>query len=126
MTLYYIIVVVGLIVAAINFVLGWAHREKPVSALVRFAAGLVGVALAVGVIVTKLIMNMHLQTSIAGIEPVYVIFIGAGIFIGATLMLPSYVERGSAPATTPSLQERAVRPVNATVRLQKNTDEWVN
>jgi hypothetical protein len=125
-TLYYIIVVVGLIVAAINFTLGWAHREKPVSVLVRFTAGLVGVAMAVGVIVTKLVMNMHLQTSIAGIQPVYVIFIGAGIFIGATLMLPSYVERNGAPEPAPSMQERAVRPVNATIRLQKNSDEWVN
>jgi hypothetical protein len=125
-TLYYIIVVVGLIVAAINFVLGWAHREKPIHTLVRFAAGLVGVALAVGVIITKLVMNMHLQTAIAGVQPVYVIFIGAGIFIGATLMLPSYIEHNDEPEAGPSLQERAVRPVNATVRLQKNTDEWVN
>jgi hypothetical protein len=125
-TLYYVIVVVGLIVAAVNFVLGWAHREKLVHTLVRFAAGLVGVALAVGVIVTKLVMNMHLQTGIAGIQPVYVIFIGAGIFIGATLMLPSYIEHNDAPEAGPSLQERAVRPVNATVRLKKNTDEWVN
>jgi hypothetical protein len=125
-TLYYIIVVVGLIVAAINFTLGWAHREQAVNALVRFAAGLVSVVLAVGVIVTKLVMNMHLQTAIAGIQPVYVIFIGAGIFIGATLMLPSYIERNGEPAASPSLQERAVRPVNATVRLQKNSDEWVN
>ena len=126
MALYYIIVIVGLAVAAINFVLGWAHRDKPISVLVRFTAGLVGVALAVSVIVTKLIMNMHLQTDIAGMKPAYVIFIAAGIFIGATLMLPSYVERGAAPESVPSLQERAVRPVNATVRLQKNSDEWVN
>jgi quinol-cytochrome oxidoreductase complex cytochrome b subunit len=125
-TLYYIIVVVGLIVAAINFALGWAHRQKAVNALVRFAAGLIGVVLAVGVIVTKLIMNMHLQTAIAGVQPVYVIFIGAGIFIGATLMLPAYIEQNGAAEAHPSLQERAVRPVNATVRLQKNSDEWVN
>lgn len=126
MTLYYIIVVVGLLVAAINFALGWAHREQAINAVVRFAAGLIGVVLAVGVIVTKLVMNMHLQTEIAGIQPVYVIFIGAGIFIGATLMLPSYIEKNGAPEAGPSLQERAVRPANATIRLQKNTDEWVN
>jgi hypothetical protein len=78
------------------------------------------------VIVTKLIMNIHLRTTIVGIAPGYFIFIASGIFIGATLMLPSYIEQSSGQEQGPSLQQRAARPVNATIRLQKNSDEWVN
>ncbi|HEV7126868.1 MAG TPA: hypothetical protein VGN32_05435 [Ktedonobacterales bacterium] len=129
MSFWYILIAVGTLAAIINLSLGWAHRDRPVHALVRGAAGLVSLGLAIGVVVTKLILNLHLPTSMEGPRSNQFVFIAAGLFIGAALMLPSYIDRidrQDGEATGPSLQERAARPVNATVRMQKNSDEWVN
>lgn len=126
MTFYYIIMVVGVLAAIINFTLGWAHREKMTTALVRFAAGVVSLIPPVGFVITKLILQVHLPAGFNGPSAQQYVFIVAGLFIGATLMLPAYIERGGAAVQPPTIQERAARPVNATIRLQKNTDEWVN
>jgi hypothetical protein len=44
------------------------------------------------------------------------------------LLLPSYVGRDEAPGSPRvTLQQRAARPANATIRLRDaKTDEWVN
>lgn len=125
MAFWYILIAVGTLAAIINLSLGWARRERPLHALVRVAAGLVSLGLAVGVIVTKLILNVHLPASMEGPRANEYVFIAAGLFVAAALMLPSYVDRRDGEATGPSLQQRAARPVNATVRLQKNSDEWI-
>jgi hypothetical protein len=126
MTFYYIITAVGTLAAIINFSLGWAHRDKMLQAVVRFTAGVVSLIPPVGFIIAKLILNQHLPPFINGPRAPQFVFIAAGLFIGGTLMLPAYIERGSAEAEAPSIQERAARPANATVRLQKTLDEWVN
>lgn len=95
-------------------------------ALVRFAAGVVSLLTAVGVVVTKFALHMHLPAAIEGPGANKFVFIVAGLFIGATLMLPAYVERSGGEAEGVTIQQRAARPANATVRLQRNTDEWVN
>jgi hypothetical protein len=124
---WYLIAAIGIVAALVNFALGAAHRAHPLHALVRWVAGVVSLVPVVGVF-AKLALNLH---PLAGLEtqftdvPKYV-FIVAGLFIGATLMLPAYVERSGAPAEAPTLQERAARPANATVRLEKGADEWVN
>jgi len=123
---WYLLIAIGTLAAIINFSLGWAHRARLTGALVRFAAGLISLALAVGVIVTKLVLNLHLPAAMDLLRVNRYGFIAAGLFIGATLMLPSYVDRPPSETTTPTLQQRAARPINATVRLQKNSDEWVN
>jgi hypothetical protein len=122
---WYLLITIGTLAAIINFTLGWVHRARLAGTLVRFAAGIISLALVAGVIVTKLVLDVHLP---AGMELLRVNrygFIAAGLFIGATLMLPSYVDRPSGETTAPTLQERAARPVNATVRMQ-NSDEWMN
>jgi hypothetical protein len=127
MTLYYIISAVGVIVAIINFSLGWAHRQQMLHAFVRFAAGIVSLVPPVGFVIVKLILNQHLPQVINGPRTPQLVFIAAGLFIGGTLMLPAYIERGSGGENEPpSIQERAARPVNATVRLPNTLDEWVN
>lgn len=126
MAFWYLLIAIGTLTAIINFGLGWAHRERLAGALVRFAAGIISLALVVGVVITKLILDIHLP---AGMELLRVNrygFIAAGLFIGATLMLPSYVDRQTGEANAPTMQQRAARPANATVRTQKNSDEWVN
>ena len=125
MAFWYILIVVGTLAAIVNLSLGWAHRDRPLHALVRFGAGLVSLGLAVGVIVTKLIMNLHLPAAMEGPRSNEYVFIAAGLFVGAALMLPSYIDRQNGEATGPSLQQRAARPVTGTVRLQKNSDEWI-
>jgi hypothetical protein len=126
MTFYYIITAVGVLAAIINFTLGWAHRDKVLQAAVRFAAGVVSLVPPVGFVVVKLILNQHLPAAINGPRAPQFVFLAAGIFIGGTLMLPAYIERGSGETEAPSIQERAARPANATVRLQQTLDEWVN
>jgi hypothetical protein len=124
-TIYYIIGAVGGLVAIINFALGWAHRGQPAHALVRFAAGVVSLVPSIGFVITKLILQVHLPTVMQSPDSPRYVFIAAGLLIGATLMLPAYIERsGTEPG--PTLQERAARPANATIRLKKNSDEWVN
>ncbi|HEV2239380.1 MAG TPA: hypothetical protein VGR57_22180 [Ktedonobacterales bacterium] len=126
MTFYYIITAVGVLAAIINFTLGWAHRQKVLQAAVRLAAGVVSLVPPVGFVVVKLILNQHLPSFINGPRTPQFVFIAAGMFIGGTLMLPAYIERGSGEDEAPTIQERAARPVNATVRLQQTLDEWVN
>ncbi|HEY7982534.1 MAG TPA: hypothetical protein VID73_00115 [Ktedonobacterales bacterium] len=126
MTFYYIITAVGVLAAIINFTLGWAHRDKLLQAAVRFAAGVVSLVPPVGFVIVKLILNQHLPQAINGPRAPQLVFIAAGLFIGGTLMLPAYIERGSGEAEAPTIQERAARPANATVRLQQTLDEWVN
>lgn len=123
--IWYITIAIGALAAIINFSLGWAHRGRPLHALVRFAAGIVSLGLAVGVVVTKLILNLHLPRALEGPGANEYVFIAAGLFIGGTLMLPAYIERSGAESQAPSLQQRAARPANATIRLQKNSDEWL-
>jgi cytochrome c biogenesis protein CcdA len=85
-------------------------------------AGLVSLAVCVGIILGKTFRLTH---------PVLQwqeVVIGFGVFIFAVLLLPSYVGRDSGEETQRlTLQQRAARPANATVRLRNSrTDEWVN
>jgi hypothetical protein len=123
---WYAILALGTLAAIINFSLGWAHRARPVHALVRFAAGVVSLVPPIGILVSKLMLHLHLPLALQGPNEYQYIFIATGLFIGGTLMLPAYVERSGDHSPGVSLQQRAARPANATIRLQKNTDEWVN
>lgn len=126
MAFWYLLIAIGTLAAIINFGLGWVHRGRLAGALVRFSAGIISLALVVGVIITKLVLDVHLPVGMEALRVNRYGFIAAGLFIGATLMLPSYVDRQSGETASPTLQERAARPANATIRTQKNSDEWVN
>lgn len=121
---WYIIIAFGLLAVVINGVLALSRRDRPMVALVRGAAGVVSLVAVTGVIVVKA-GRIHAHPKFQPSE----IFIAAGVFIFAVLFLPTYFERkvqGEAEAK-PTLQQRAARPVNATVRLrEKSADEWVN
>lgn len=122
---WYIIIAFGLLAVVINGVLAVSRRGQPMVALVRGAAGFVSLIAVTGVIVVKA-GRIHAHPKFQPSE----IFIAAGVFIFAVLFLPTYFERtfqGEAAQTKPTIQERAARPVNATVRLrEKGSDEWVN
>ena len=123
MTLFwYIIVALGCIAAVINFSIAASRRKQPVVAGVRLLAGLVSLAVSIGIIVGKAFRLAH---------PVLQwqeVIIGFGVFIFAVLLLPSYVGKdGSEVGNRVTLQQRAARPANATVRLRDaHSDEWVN
>lgn len=122
---WYIIIAFGLLAVIINGVFAVSRRKQPMVALVRGLAGVVSLAAVIGVIVVK-VGRIHSHPKFQPSE----IFIAAGVFIFAVLFLPTYVERnapGQAEAK-PTLQQRAARPANATVRLRDSgaTDEWVN
>jgi hypothetical protein len=122
-TFWIIIVVVAIIVATINFAIAAARRKSLVVALVRGLAGLLSLLLAVGIIVGKAIVIAHPFLAQQDV------FIGFGVFVFAVLWLPSYVERSRGIKPDVTIQERAARPANATVRLRDikpSTDEWVN
>jgi hypothetical protein len=118
---WYVIVTLGILTAIINFVLAYARRGQPMVALVRGLAGVVSLVPPVGIVVGKALAVPHPTLQAKDV------FIATGVFIFAVLLLPSYAERGSKDSSKPTLQQRAARPANATVRLRDaGADEWVN
>lgn len=129
-----LIITLALIAALINLGLAIARRRYPMVALVRGVAGFLSLALGIGIIVGK---SLQLHPPFALDAPT--VFIAAGVFVFATLWLPSRlelnIERESGAKTPTTMQERAARPTNATIRLQQSgaksggktgADEWVN
>lgn len=119
---WYLISALGFLAAIINFSLAAARRKQPIVALVRAIAGVVALALPVGILIGKLVLHIH-----PGNLEWQTVFIATGAFVFAVLLLPSYVDKGK-KATLQERAERAVRPANATIRLEKPGvgDEWVN
>jgi hypothetical protein len=114
------IIVLAIIAAAVNFAIGASHRSEPVILGVRLAAGVASLAAALFIIVGKA----------ADLAPVILTWperiILAGVFVFAVLFVPSVVERNR-NQTEPTIQQRAARPANATIRLRESgSDEWVN
>ncbi len=120
-TVWYIVVALGLLAAIINFSIAVARRGRPMVMAVRALAGLLSLGVAVGVVLGKAERIAHPYLD------VQYVFIGLGVFVFAVLLLPSYVDRGSKETPTVSMQQRAARPANATIRLRDSgADEWVN
>ena len=127
---WYLITALGLIAATINFVLAGLRRQQIMVALVRGAAGVVSLALSIGIVFGKM----------EHIRPPFplewqTVFIATGVFVFAVLFLPSYLDKGLDKGASESdeqkmtLQQRAARPAKATIRLQNTgsgSDEWVN
>ncbi len=117
---WYIIIALGILADIINFSLAVSRRSQPVVALVRGLAGVVSLVPPVGVLVGKFVMQAHLPSQLGW----QTILIATGVFVFAVLLLPTYVDKEKPKV---SLQERAARPANATIRLEKSGgDEWVN
>jgi fatty acid desaturase len=117
---WYIIIALGFIAAIVNFSLAAARRKKPMVALVRSIAGVASLVPPVGILVGKLVLHAHLPSSVNW----QTVFIVSGVFIFAVLFLPTYVDKDT---EHPTIQERAARPTNATIRLEKSgSDEWMN
>ena len=124
MTFFWIVIItLGVLAALINFGIAAAHRSEPMVFAVRALAGLVGLVASVGIVVGK---EANL---VPVIIPWPVKLIAAGVFVFAVLFLPSTLGKSNEEAEV-SLQQRAARPINATVRLRdqgvKGADEWVN
>jgi len=118
---WYVIITLGIIAAIINFALAIARRRHPLMVLVRVIAGILSLVPPVGIVVGKTIAIRHpfLQASD--------VFIAFGVFVFAVLVLPTYFERSGQDAPKMTMQQRAARPANATVRLRDaKADEWVN
>jgi len=119
---WYLITGLGVLAAIINFTIAAARRNEPMVALARGLAGLVSLAAAIGIIAGKDVLHYHPPFHLEWQSVIIV----SGVFVFAVLLLPSYVGRGEKTEANP-LQERAARPVNATIRLrEKGSDEWVN
>ncbi|HZC76970.1 MAG TPA: hypothetical protein VE258_04440 [Ktedonobacterales bacterium] len=118
---WYFIVTLAVIAAIINFVIAAGKRDQPVVALVRGLAGVVALAAAVAVVVGKAFDIPHPYLT------AQTVFIATGVFIFVVLLAPKYAERTTPNEPKVTLQQRAARPANATVRLRRDgTDEWVN
>lgn len=122
-TFWIVIIIVAIVVATINFAIAAARRKTLVVAAVRGVAGLLSLLVAVGIVVGKAIVIQHPYLQAQDV------FIGFGVFVFAVLWLPTYVERSRGEEPKVTLQQRAARPANATVRLRDikpTADEWVN
>jgi hypothetical protein len=124
MTLFWIIIIaLGVLAALVNFAIAAAHRDETLVFAVRVLAGVVGLVAAAGIFVGK---EANL---VPVLLPLPLKLIAAGVFVFAVLFLPSTINKKT---DTPevSLQQRAARPINATVRLRDQVapgaDEWVN
>lgn len=123
--LWYFIVTLCVVVGIVNLGLAYVRRGVPMAALARSLAGIISIVVAGGIVALKAAaFRQH-----PNFEPRDVI-IGFGVFTFAVLVLPTYFERG-VKTNTPTLQQRAARPANATIRLRdarggSGGDEWVN
>lgn len=114
------ITALAILAAIVNLVIAITRRAEPKVLGVRALAALVSLVAAVGIIVGK---EAELVPFILTLP---VKLTAAGVFVFAVMFLPSMLSR-SAAESAPSLQERAARPANATVRLrERGGDEWVN
>lgn len=119
---WYAIVALACLAGIINFAFAAARRKRATTAIVRVVAGIISIALAGGILFGKAIAIAHPYITKENA------FIGFGIFVTIVFFVPSYIERATGVQPKVSLQERAARPANATVRLRdiKAGDEWVN
>ena len=121
---WYAIVALCALAAVINFILAYTRRKHPTLALIRGAAGAISLAAAVGIILGKVISIAHPYLTKENV------FIGVGVFIALVFFLPSYVEKNMGEAPEVTIQERAARPANATIRLRdaaaQAPEEWMN
>lgn len=121
MTPFWIVIIaLGVLAAIVNFAIAASHRGEPMILAVRALAGVASLVASVGIVVGK---EANL---VPVILPWPLKVIAAGVFVFAVLFIPSTVGKSSqAPEVT--LQQRAGRPTNATVRLrEQGADEWVN
>lgn len=115
-----VIVILAIIAAAVNFAIGASHRAEPMVFAVRLAAGVASIAAAGFIVMGKVASFIPFILT----WPERIIL--AGVFVFAVLFIPSAVERNR-DQTEPTIQQRAARPANATVRLREGgADEWVN
>ena len=114
------IIALGVLAAIVNFTIAAMRRDEPMVLAVRALAGLVALIAAVGIVVGK---EANLVQTIL---PWSIKLIAAGVFVFAVLFLPSIIgKKSDTPEVT--LQQRAARPTNATVRLrEQGADEWIN
>jgi peptidoglycan/LPS O-acetylase OafA/YrhL len=120
---WYVILALGFIAAIVNFAIAGTRRKEPVIAIVRAVAGLISLGAVAGIIIGKALSLPHPY-----LQAQYV-FIAFGVFIFAVLVLPSWADRSRSSEPRVTMQQRAARPANATIRLRdagKPTDEWVN
>lgn len=125
MTSFWVLItVVGLIAAILNFAIAAARRSDVRVALVRGLAGLVSLALSLGIVLGKLVFQVHPPFELTR----EAVFAGTGVAIFALLFLPSWAgQNGEEEKPKVTMQQRAMRPTNATIRLEKRGgDEWVN
>lgn len=114
------IIALGILAAFVNFAIAAMRRDEPMVLAVRSLAGLASLVAAVGIVIGK----------VANLAPVIlpwsVKLIAAGVFVFAVLFLPSIIGKKNDTAEV-TLQQRAARPANATIRLrEQGADEWVN
>jgi hypothetical protein len=119
---WYAIVALCVLAAAINFVLAYARRKRTSMALLRAAAGIVSLVPAAGIVLGKVTEIPHPYITRENV------FIGVGVFIALVFLLPSYIEKSAGEAPKVTIQQRAARPANATVRLRDaaSPEEWMN
>ncbi len=121
---WYAIVALACLAGIINFALAAARRKRATTALVRVVAGSISLILAIGILFGKAIASWHPPGPLTKEN----VFIAFGVFVAIVFFVPSYIERATGDQPKVSMQERAARPVNATVRLRdaRAGDEWVN
>lgn len=125
MTSFWVVItVLGLVATVFNVIMAALRRSVPRVAVVRGLAALVSLGLSLGIVLGKLVWQIHDPFNLTR----EAVFAGTGVVIFALLFLPSWVDQSTrAEESKVTMQERAMRPANATIRLEKRGgDEWVN
>jgi hypothetical protein len=128
-TVAVLVIIFGVLAGLINVIFGMLRRAHIWVALMRFGLALVSFGAAGGVTMAKLTGTRLLPQGWHTTEAVIYLFIGLAIFVGATLMLPSTVERNVLPAAeqpkTPTTLTGKLTG-SAGVSVANNNEEWVN
>ncbi len=126
-TVAVLVIIFGVLAGLINVVFGMLRRGHIWVALMRFGLALVSFG-AAGVVTMAKLSGVHLLPSTwHSTEAIIYLFIGLAIFVGATLMLPSTVERNVLPATEqPKTKTTLTSKLSGTVSVANNNEEWVN
>ena len=91
-----LVIVFGILAGLTNVALGIVHREQIMLLLMRLLVALIGFGAAAGVIVAKS-QGWHLPAGLRTSESTIYLFIALALFVGATLALPSTIERNFFP-----------------------------
>jgi hypothetical protein len=127
-----LVIILGMLAGVINFAIGIMRHDRLAVAMLRFGAGIVAFAIAIILLIANVQDIALLPKDLETWNPIF-LFIALGIFIGATLMLPTTLQSSMLPPEEKEIDERAtgklagkVNGESSGIRFANQSEDWVN